>query len=146
VWPPVASAPGVAGVVLIVEDEPELLYVMQRALVAQGFAVRSAFDCGKALAKLDNPPPDLICIDLCLPDQSGYELCEYVRRHPACAQVPVLVMGDAAFPEHMAYAEVAGANAFLKKPFRPEALVRCVESLVQGAPASTDSLHLLRQP
>lgn len=143
---PRAQSRAASGVVLIVEDEPELLRGMRRALEDRGYAVRTAFDCGKALALLDGPPPDVICIDLCLPDQSGYELCEHVRRTPSCADAPILVMGDAAYPEHMAHAETAGANAFLKKPFRMEALVCCVESLLQRAPASTDSLHILRQP
>lgn len=136
----------VAPLVLIVEDEPALQRSMQRGLEQRGFHVRTAFDCRKALSQLEGPAPDVICIDVCLPDQSGYELCEHVRRTPACAGVPILVMGDKAFPEHMAHAEHAGANGFLKKPFRIEDLVHWIESLLDGSPASFTSAHLLRRP
>jgi DNA-binding response OmpR family regulator len=135
-----------AHVVLIVEDDPVLLGAMRRGLEQGGFEVRTAFDCIKACRQLDGPPPDVVCIDLCLPDQSGYELCEYIRQTPACASVPILVMGEAAFPEHMAHAERSGGNAFLKKPFGLEALVRCIDSLLDRAPASFASAHVLRMP
>ena len=133
-------------VVLIVEDDPALQSALQRGLERLGFTVRTAFDCRHAIPQLDGPPPDVVCIDLCLPDQSGYELCELVRKTPACADVPIVVTGDAAFPEHMVFAEKAGANTFLKKPFRIEALARCIEALLDHAPASFQSSHVLRVP
>jgi DNA-binding response OmpR family regulator len=133
-------------IVLIVEDDPALQSSMERTLVRHDFAVRAAFDCRRAIPQLEGPRPDVVCIDLCLPDQSGYELCEQIRQMPGCADLPILVMGDAAFPEHMAYAEIAGANAFLKKPFREDALLRCIESLLERAPSSFTSAHLLRLP
>jgi DNA-binding response OmpR family regulator len=133
-------------VVLVVEDDPVLQDALRSGLERMQYEVRTAFDCRKALPQLEAPPPDVVCIDLCLPDQSGYELCELVRQTPACADVPIIVMGDAGFPEHMVHAEMAGANAFLKKPFRVEALVRCIESLLDRAPASFTSAHVLRMP
>jgi len=133
-------------VVLIVEDEPALQSSMRRELEQRGFHVRTAFDCRKALPQLEDPVPDVVCIDVCLPDQSGYELCEHVRRTPACADVPILVMGDDAFPEHMAHAEQAGANGFLKKPFRIEDLVGWIDSLLERAPVSFTSAHVPRRP
>ena len=138
----VRSAP----IVLIVEDDPVLQSAMQKGLERLAFTVRTAFDCRRAIPQLDGPPPDVVCIDLCLPDRSGYELCEQVRQTRGCADVPILVMGDVAFPEHMVHAEAAGANAFLKKPFPIEALVRCIESLLDRSPASFTSAHVLRMP
>jgi two-component system chemotaxis response regulator CheY len=132
--------------VLIVEDEPALQESLRRALQHAGFETEAAFDCRKAIERLAGPPLDVVCIDLCLPDQSGYELCEYIRRTPATADVPIVFMGDGAFPEHMVHAEMAGANAFLEKPFHVDALVRCIESLLDRAPASTTKTHVLRMP
>ena len=133
-------------VVLIVEDEPALQETMKRALEHAGFMAHAAFDCRRAIACLDATRVDVVCIDLCLPDQSGYELCEHIRRTPAYADVLIVVMADRAFPEHMVHAEAAGANAFLEKPFRGDGLVRCIESLFERAPASTTKSHLLRMP
>ena len=133
-------------VVLVVEDDPTLQNALRRGLERRGFQVRTAFDCRKALLQLEAPIPHVVCIDLCLPDQSGYELCEHIRRTPACRDVPVVVMGDAAFPEHMAHAEVAGANAFLRKPFTLDVLVGCIGSLLDHAPASSAHARQLRMP
>jgi DNA-binding response OmpR family regulator len=135
-----------ARVVLVVEDDPALQAAVQRGLERHGFVVHAAFDCRNAVRHLDGPPPDVVCIDICLPDGSGYELCERVRHTPSCDDVPILVMGDAAFPEHMAHAEMAGANAFLKKPFHIDLLVRCIESLLDRAPASFANARQLRAP
>jgi DNA-binding response OmpR family regulator len=140
------AVPSAFAAVLIVEDEPVLQETLRRALEHAGYAAETAFDCRKAIERLAGSPVDVVCIDLCLPDQSGYELCEYIRRTPAIADVPIVVMGEGAFPEHMAHAEVAGANAFLGKPFHVDALVRCIESLLDRAPASTTSTHVLRMP
>src|SRR5271156_4451139 len=113
------------GSVLIVEDEPALQEAMRRAVEREGFTACTAFDCRNAIAQLASQRFDVVCVDLCLPDQSGYELCEHLRRTPETAEVPVLVMGNGAFPEHMVHAERAGANSFLEKPFSDVALLRC---------------------
>lgn len=132
-----------APVVLIVEDDPALLRTSARGLERAGYRVVTAFDCRHAIALVAETAPDVMCIDLCLPDQSGYELCEQVRRTPGCADLPIVAMAEAAFPEHMVYAQAAGANAFVKKPFGIDALVRCIESLLQEAPESFRSAHML---
>ncbi len=134
-----------APVILVVEDEPALQHGMRLGLEKRGYQVRTAFDCRRALPQLE-PAPDVVCIDLCLPDESGYELCEHVRQSPACAGVPILVMGDDGFPEHMAHAEQAGANGYLKKPFRIEDLCRWIEALLDRAPTSFTHGHLPRRP
>ena len=133
-------------VVLVVEDDPAVQGAIQRGLEQREFTVRTAFDCRKAMLQLEAPPPDVVCIDLCLPDQSGYELCESIRQTPSCSDVLIVVMGDDAFPEHMVHAEMAGANAFLKKPFLMDTLAQCIESLLDRAPASLVNARQLRMP
>jgi DNA-binding response OmpR family regulator len=119
-------------VALVVEDDPVLQGAMKTHLEAMGFRVVTAFDCRTAIRQLGEQTPDIISIDLGLPDESGYELCERIRRDPVMAAVPIVVASERTFPEDMARAEEAGANAFMKKPFPMRLLTRCVDSLLTG--------------
>jgi CheY-like chemotaxis protein len=132
---------------LIVEDDPRLLAEMT-AFVQKilRFEVLAAYDYHGALAQLENHMPDVISIDLRLPRESGYELCEHIRRQPHFAKLPILVTGEDAFPEDMAHAEEAGANAFLEKPFSMVSFARNVSALLEGPKASRPGVRLLRLP
>ena len=89
--------------------------------------------------------PALVCLDLTLPRESGFELCEYMQREPRLRFVPILVMSDRASPEDMAHAEHVGANAFLKKPFTRDKLIKYVTTLLDGPYASRPSVRRLRR-
>src|SRR5690348_13698176 len=103
--------------VLLVEDHPHEREVIKRHLAAHDFHVETAVDYHAAVAYLTKTVPQLVCLDLTLPRESGFELCEYIRKDPRHQFVPVLVVSDRSSPEDMAHAEDVGANAFLKKPF-----------------------------
>jgi DNA-binding response OmpR family regulator len=83
-------------------------------------------------------------VDLELPTESGYELCELIRETPDFAKIPILVTSDSSDPEHMAFAERAGANAFLRKPFSMKELARYIDALVRNTKRSEPQLHRLR--
>ena len=104
--------------VLIVDDDPDLAYGMAAELERMNLTAVCALHYEAALGELEaGNVPRLICVDLELPTRSGYELCEHIRGVLGLAHVPVLVTSDSAFPEEMARAEEAGADAFMKKPF-----------------------------
>ena len=124
-------------VALVVEDDPALQGAMKRHLEAMGLRVVVSFDYRKAVSHLTALTPDVVSVDLGLPAESGYELCEYVRSQPALAGVPILVTSDRSFPDDMARAEEAGANAFLLKPFSMTQLEAAIKMLLADAPAAS---------
>jgi len=135
----VAAGPGrrqsrpaerIAPLVLLVEDDPSLQDAMREYLASWQFEVATAFDYQSALRWLENRVPAVACIDLCLPNESGYELCEHFRRSPSLSHVPILVSSGRGLPEDMANAEEAGANVFLRKPFALRLLAETVEELL----------------
>jgi len=130
-------------VALIVEDDPDLHLAMSIELRRMGFDVRSAYHYAAALEHLSNAKPYIICIDLELPTESGYEVCEYVRTTLRLTDVPILVTSDSGYPEEMAYAEKAGANAFLRKPFSMSDLCHNIEVLVQRGKRSEPNVRRL---
>jgi two-component system chemotaxis response regulator CheY len=129
---------------LIVEDDPSLQQSVRKRLSDMKFDVVSALDYQSAVRQLADKRPDIVLVDLGLPRESGYELCEYIRRQATLLYVPILVISERNFPEDMAHAEEAGANAFLKKPFTMERLTKYVEALLDGPHASRPSVRRLR--
>ncbi len=132
------------GVALVVEDDPFLQLAMARQLEKAKFHVVTALDFNAAVRHLTARPLDVACIDLGLPSESGYELCEHIRSRAALAWLPILVTSERTFPEDMAHAEEAGANAFLKKPFPMDRLLKYVSALLDGPHASRPSVRRLR--
>jgi DNA-binding response OmpR family regulator len=124
---------------LIVEDDPELQKAMRDRLTQMDFEVRSALHYEAAVGHLAADEPSLVCVDLELPTQSGYELCEHIRGPLGLGRVPILVTSDSGFPEDMASAEEAGANAFLKKPFSMREFGTFVEALLERSQSGAAS-------
>ena len=117
---------------LVVEDDPEVRKLVRKCLERMHFSVTEARTGKEALDQLGMLRPDLVCLDLMLPEQSGYEICEYIRRTAALQAVPVLVIRARALPEDRAHAEEVGADAYLIKPFSLTELTQKVKALVAG--------------
>jgi DNA-binding response OmpR family regulator len=131
--------------ILLVEDHPPEREAIRRVLVGQEFRVDATADYHGAVTLLTSSVPSLVCLDLTLPRESGFELCEYIRSDARLRFVPILVMSDRSSPEDMAHAEYVGANAFLKKPFTRERLLKYVITLLDGPHASRPSVRRLRR-
>lgn len=96
--------------------------------------VLEAFSGNAAKELLAEQTPDLVCLDLTLPDISGYEVCEHIRATPALQDVPVLMISARAQTMDRAQAEEAGASGYLIKPFTPEELRQQVERVMAAHP------------
>ena len=131
-------------IALIVEDDPSLQVAMVKHLSRADLAVLAAYDFSGAVRLLTRERPQLACIDLGLPSESGYELCELIRSRPELRGMPILVTSERGSPEDMAHAEEAGANAFLRKPFAMKELLLYVSSLLDGPPVSRPDVRTLR--
>ncbi len=131
--------------ILLVEDHPSEREAIRRMLREKDYNVDATADYHGAVSLLASRVPNLVCTDLTLPRESGFELCEYMRRDGRFQLIPVLVMSDKSSPEDMAHAEYVGANAFLKKPFSRERLLKYVVTLLDGPQASRPSVRRLRR-
>ena len=131
--------------VVLVEGHPSEREIVRQALVDQDFRVQVASDYHGAIGQLSKLVPHLVCLNLALPRESGFELCEYIRSESRLRFVPILVMSDRSSPEDMAHAEYAGANAFLKKPFSRDKLIKYVIALLDGPHTSRPSVRRLRR-
>jgi DNA-binding response OmpR family regulator len=127
--------------VMMVVAEPTLKQLVQRQLKSLDFDVVIASDAETAIHELETRKPHLVCIDLLLPRDSGYEVCEFIRRTPRLFDVPILVMSERASAADRAYAEEAGADGFLPKPFSLNQFSEQVRALMAGDPLSMRRLR-----
>src|SRR6266540_1832485 len=124
------------GLVLVVDDDPDMVRTVRSYLEEEGLAVLSASTGAEGASLAADRHPDVILLDLLLPDQSGLELLQVLKRDPATARIPVLVisiMNDAVKGLTM------GAADYLVKPVDRPAVVRAVTRLLggQGEPEPT---------
>jgi DNA-binding response OmpR family regulator len=120
--------------ILLVEDDPILRSQIKDHLEESRFKVLIAASARAAYDQLATLKPDLVILDLVLPDSSGYEVCEHIRRDPKTKDVPVLVVSARLLPSHRAQAEEAGATAFLPKPYQRRELMRQLRALLPHSP------------
>jgi CheY-like chemotaxis protein len=120
--------------ILLVEDSPDDVFFFQRAVQKSGVAALThvAVDGVEAMDYLLNsgrfadaaayPAPDIMFLDLKLPNVNGFEVLEWMRRHAECPRTPVVVLTSSNQPEDQERAEALGAALFLTKPPFPELL------------------------
>ena len=116
--------------ILIVDDDPRNRKLEEALLRAEGYEVRSAESGHVAIAALANGPPDLILLDLMMPDMDGFEVIRRLKADPAWKNVPVVLvtaLDDAASRARVA---AAGAAAFITKPVDRWELKACLDKLL----------------
>jgi DNA-binding response OmpR family regulator len=129
--------------VLVVEDDPPLQRAMVKALTRMNLRVLVASHYRDALRHLEAHPIALVCVDIALPNESGYELCEHIRGPMALLRLPIIATSERGTSQDMAHAENARANAFLLKPFAMSELADCVRSLLDRTPRRLPLRHAL---
>jgi DNA-binding response OmpR family regulator len=112
---------------LVVDDDPDIRKVLGAYLTRLGFAVSFASDGRSAIKNLDERRPSLLCIDLMLPESSGYDVCEYVRITDTLKGLPILMVSARTMPDDRAYAEELGVKCYLVKPFTQAQFVAAVQ-------------------
>ncbi len=107
---------------MLVEDDPFQLRFAVVALEQAGFRVATFADGDDVVAQATILQPDVIILDVVLPNVGGFEACEALTRYPATSDIPVLVLSARRSPMDRAHAELAGAADYLVKPVSPVAL------------------------
>ena len=117
--------------ILIVDDDPDMVEMLRCAFTQAGYATHMATSGLEAVSEAQRWCPDLVVLDLLLPEMNGYGVCERLRRNPATAAVPIVMITvlPGQFPRLVGLE--SGVNAFVHKPFQTQELISCVEGLLQ---------------
>lgn len=119
--------------VLIVDDNPNALKLVGYALHREGFEVAVAKDGPEALAKAEADTPDIIILDIMMPDMDGYEVCRRLRAMPQTERTPVIMLTAKSRAEDRVMGFQAGADDYVTKPVLPAELVARVRALLARA-------------
>ena len=117
--------------ILVVDDEPDALELISYNLKAAGFDVATAADGEEALKKARNAQPALIILDVMLPEVDGLEVCKTLRREPATASVPIIMLTAKAAEIDRVLGLELGADDYVTKPFSPRELILRVKALLR---------------
>ena len=119
--------------VLVVDDSPDILSIVQRGLQRRGYEVVAAADGDAALKAMSREIPDLVVLDLLLPDIDGIDLCYQLQE---MADVPVIMLTSRDGVSDRVEGLRAGADDYVVKPFAMEELVARIEAVLRRRPAT----------
>jgi adenylate cyclase len=117
--------------ILIVDDEPANRALLRKLLGHHGYEVFEADNGAAALVAVETHDPDLVCLDVMMPEIDGVEVCQRLRGQPRHAGLPILLLTALDRPEDRARGLEAGANDFLSKPFDEIELSARIRSLLR---------------
>jgi two-component system phosphate regulon response regulator PhoB len=130
--------------ILVVDDEPEAVELLECNLKQAGFDVISAADGAQALKKARSTAPNLIVLDLMLPEIDGLEVCKMLRRDPATAGIPIIMLTAKAAELDRIVGLELGAEDYITKPFSPRELVLRVKKVLQRSQAASAEPEALK--
>ena len=122
--------------ILLVDDELELGKLVKMRLEANGYEVLMAFDGQAALDKVHAERFDLMILDLMLPKMNGYEVCTVLKQDGRYQKIPIIIFTAMAQTKDETLAKECGADAYIRKPFQADQLLKMIASLLSSASTS----------
>jgi len=127
--------------ILVVDDEPDAIELIRFNLKASGYEVLTAEDGEEALAKARKFSPDMILLDVMLPEIDGLEVCKILRRDPATASLPIIMLTAKASEIDRVLGLEFGADDYVTKPFSPRELMLRVRNLLKRKESAKEEVE-----
>ncbi|MNE06008.1 Transcriptional regulatory protein YycF [compost metagenome] len=116
--------------VLIADDEPNIVISLEFLLEQAGYRIRVAHDGKEALEAIQRQPPDLVLLDVMMPNLSGYDLCQKIRENPAWQHMRIVMLTAKGREVEVSKGLALGADAYITKPFSTQELLAQVRDLL----------------
>ena len=113
--------------ILIVEDEESLLKLESILLTSKGYDVRGVGNGQEALDAIAEEKPDLVLLDIMLPEIDGFEVCQRIKDDPDTKDIPVIMLTAKKSREDMARGEKVGADWYITKPFKSVMVIETIQ-------------------
>ena len=118
------------GTILIVDDDRDQVFVLRTRLERLGFMVVGAHHGKEALAIVNEQRPDLVLLDLNLPDLSGFDVCREIADSPDTCGLPVIILSGKDGDEIVRECRAVGSEFFVRKPYDPNVLLALIEQSI----------------
>jgi CheY-like chemotaxis protein len=119
--------------ILLADDSITIQKVIELTFSDEDFEVVTVGNGRLAIERLPEARPDLVLCDIIMPEKDGYEVCDFIKKHPALSHIPVLLLTGAFEPFDQEKAARVGCDGFLAKPFEPQTLIAKVKELLAQA-------------
>jgi DNA-binding response OmpR family regulator len=119
--------------VMIIEDEPDAAEMFAEMMRVNGFRVLKMFASAPAIPLIIQEKPDIVILDIMMPDISGLEVLRFIRREPELTSTPVIVVSAKSMPSDIKVGLDAGASLYLTKPVGFLDLKQAVEQVLHKA-------------
>ncbi len=116
--------------ILIVEDEESLLKLESILLTSKGYDVQGVADGKAALEAVAMMKPDLVLLDIMLPEIDGFEVCRRIKEDDATQHIPVIMLTAKKSREDMARGEQVGADWYITKPFKSAMVIETIQRFI----------------
>jgi twitching motility two-component system response regulator PilH len=127
----VADRLQVMSTVLVVDDSSTLREMIAGLLLKSGITVLEAKDGVEAQEMIKATPPDLVVLDIVMPNMNGYELCRWIKNTPNTENIPVIICSSKGEEFDRYWGMKQGADAYITKPFRPADMITTVKQLLR---------------
>jgi twitching motility two-component system response regulator PilH len=141
----VSGVPHNGATVLVVDDSRTMVHAMASFLERYGYRTLSAFDGVQAVAAARAHAPDLILMDIVMPNMNGFEATRTLRKDPATRDIPVIIVSASEKPTDRVWGTRLGAKGYLAKPIHKTALLKTVESVLMEVRYDTRRHEAARQ-
>jgi DNA-binding response OmpR family regulator len=122
--------------VLVVDDEPDLVRILEFGLKAAGYQVDTANDGQEGLKKARELKPDIILLDLMLPKLDGYKVCRLLKFDERYKHIPIMILSARTQEGDQNLAHEMGANRFLTKPYEFAEILEHIKALLKQSAAA----------
>jgi CheY-like chemotaxis protein len=128
--------------VIVVEDEPDAAELFAEMMRVSGFRVLKTYSSTPAISLINKEQPDVVILDIMMPDISGLEVLRFMRRDPQLKNIPVIVVSARSMPSDIKEGLEAGATIYLTKPVGYLDLKKSVDQVMQEGQSHSSSMDL----
>lgn len=118
--------------VLVVDDESEITDIVEAFLTEAGYSVSVENDPTKAVGTVLQALPDVILLDIMMPNMDGYDVCQQIKNHAELSHIPIIFLTGKDRADDMGRSFRVGGDMFIKKPFSCERLLEIVNIVVMS--------------
>jgi twitching motility two-component system response regulator PilG len=118
------------GRILVVEDEESLLMLERILLSSKGYTVTGVMDGKAALEEIRTNRPDLVILDIMLPEIDGFEVCRQIKENQETSNIPVVMLTAKKSNQDVTHGMLVGADAYITKPFKSAKVMEVIEGLL----------------
>lgn len=116
--------------ILVVEDEQALLTLQSMLLSIEGYTVEGVMDGQTALDVVETMKPDLILLDIMLPEVDGFQVCRQLKSNEATRHIPIIILTAKKSKEDLIMGEQAGAEMYITKPYKTSMVIEAIKRLL----------------